>query len=1093
MKYSALDTSFGEELTATFAIEGAERVPASVLRSEATVERGDDNRLFLIAHGAGRRWPVNMKGRRARRFLDTVVDSGVPALVFLDDVSGRDVVLRARLVPLGVRSVTEGVGLTLDMRLRDDLSALGYHGDATDVVRRHAVLDEPGMSGVFVESESARRGGGYTIHGSGICFEVRLERQSAFVFRAFAAPRNRPSLAFLRGDVVLSDQRQTLSEQALAQLKGVKLGSGFLAGWERYNNVEWELAVARAERAGAVRYAGVPRRENRWERSYLVFELRDALPDGLLAMAADGADGELMALDRTGLAELGLGLADYYAFHSSAQSEPVSKKERARHRLLRGKRLGVLDPVALVGNKQEAWVRIDDSRGRVASAVGAPKDGWLAVSLSGAVVALERRTRALACVRTRTARIPDLLALIESEEPVIRPQRRAAGQVDTPAVRRILGGKPDDEQKKALRVALRTPDIALILGPPGTGKTRIIQALVHLLGDGARGRAGAEAARSHVLLSAQSHDAVDEQIGGASLAGVPVLRVGSGDHVDMVRLAVAANFADEVAEQASSFAESLPADPSEAALSSARRALRRCEAAAGHGDAAAPRRLIAELETILSPHLDSAQWSALDAAWRSLAPRGTKAALALAPQDRQDLIAAAAGLRTSPEAFADDGPARAAALAELVRDLGVPLAERLKEALDAAARARRPVSPDILASLGAVRDELTDSLDPGDGKSPADIAPAVEVSRSVLRAIEARIQRGPAGQRRALREFAREIGLDLPGTADAISEYATGLGATCSFSARVDVPRDDGGFGFDVVVVDEAARANPLDVLVAITLGYRVILVGDPYQLPPILEAEVERELEAAGNADAKELLGRSLFEVLWERFDAWREQDAPPRVADVRRQFRMHPRIGRFISGEFYEGKLSDGVAAEERQHKFKSFEGEVAAWVDVPVGAGPEESDEAGSRYRAIEAREVVRIVELLQEEDPEARIGVVTFYKAQAALLATELGVPMGDDGPIRVGTVDAFQGRQFDAVVLSPVRANRKRPDDPDDFPDRLGFLGLKNRLNVALSRVKALQVVVGCLDTLTGDPNATACGPLKEFFKQLCAGRTYAQT
>jgi superfamily I DNA and/or RNA helicase len=110
------------------------------------------------------------------------------------------------------------------------------------------------------------------------------------------------------------------------------------------------------------------------------------------------------------------------------------------------------------------------------------------------------------------------------------------------------------------------------------------------------------------------------------------------------------------------------------------------------------------------------------------------------------------------------------------------------------------------------------------------------------------------------------------------------------------------------------------------------------------------------------------------------------------------------------------------------------------------------------------------------------VITFYRAQARLLAAELQKLSFDElRRLRVGTVDEFQGRQFDVVFLSTVRSNEER----DDQARRVGFLESPNRLCVALSRAQRLLVIVGDADTVAGLPPASTSVPSLRCFLELC--------
>ena len=85
---------------------------------------------------------------------------------------------------------------------------------------------------------------------------------------------------------------------------------------------------------------------------------------------------------------------------------------------------------------------------------------------------------------------------------------------------------------------------------------------------------------------------------------------------------------------------------------------------------------------------------------------------------------------------------------------------------------------------------------------------------------------------------------------------------------------------------------------------------------------------------------------------------------------------------------------------------------------------------------------------------------------------------DTHRISVGTVDAFQGKEFDVVILSAVRSNQET-----EMNKRVGFLNNNNRLCVAFSRAKRLLITVGDSKTVANDGNNTIIAPLDELLKR----------
>jgi superfamily I DNA and/or RNA helicase len=217
-----------------------------------------------------------------------------------------------------------------------------------------------------------------------------------------------------------------------------------------------------------------------------------------------------------------------------------------------------------------------------------------------------------------------------------------------------------------------------------------------------------------------------------------------------------------------------------------------------------------------------------------------------------------------------------------------------------------------------------------------------------------------------------------------------------------------------------------------------------------------------------------------------------------------MHPALGEFVSRNFYQGDLKSKLAPEIFKHNLDRYRmngrEKVAAWIDVPESRGLERS--AGSKSRPPEALRLMEEVEQIGKENPDLSIGIISFYSAQVRALDSELH-HFREQGrihtraPILVGTVDSFQGREFDVVLLSMTRSNRfPRMADYHratarerelSARRRYGFLSLTNRANVSLSRQKRLLIVVGDQQMVTDyEEAADAIGPLCNFHK-LCQG------
>ncbi|KAL0271677.1 UNVERIFIED_CONTAM: hypothetical protein PYX00_008693 [Menopon gallinae] len=254
---------------------------------------------------------------------------------------------------------------------------------------------------------------------------------------------------------------------------------------------------------------------------------------------------------------------------------------------------------------------------------------------------------------------------------------------------------------------------------------------------------------------------------------------------------------------------------------------------------------------------------------------------------------------------------------------------------------------------------------------------------------------------------------------------------------------------FHSILIDESMQSTEPECMVPVVLGARqLILVGDHCQLGPVVMC---KKAARAG-------LSQSLFErlvVLGIR----------PYRLEV--QYRMHPELSRFPSDFFYEGSLQNGVCAEERKLMKVDF-----PWpaTDKPmlfyVTTGQEEIAGSGTSYlNRTEASNVEKIVtKFLRAGVKPEQIGLITPYEGQRAYLVQFMQYQGSLHSKlyqeIEVASVDAFQGREKDIIIMSCVRSNEHQG---------IGFLNDPRRLNVALTRAKYGIIIIGNPKVLSKQP------------------------
>ncbi|KAK5658819.1 hypothetical protein OQA88_1631 [Cercophora sp. LCS_1] len=255
---------------------------------------------------------------------------------------------------------------------------------------------------------------------------------------------------------------------------------------------------------------------------------------------------------------------------------------------------------------------------------------------------------------------------------------------------------------------------------------------------------------------------------------------------------------------------------------------------------------------------------------------------------------------------------------------------------------------------------------------------------------------------------------------------------------------------FDVVIIDEASQALEAQCWVPLLSAKKAVLAGDHLQLPPTIKS---LNLKTKPK-EAPKKGGVSLETTLFDRLLALH---GPAIKRMLTTQYRMHEKIMRFPSDELYESKLIAADAVKERLLKDLPYDveandesSEPLIFIDTQGGDFPERNEEDGdeadakrvkrslfgeSKSNAMEAALVKQHVRRLVESGVKPEdIAVVTPYNAQLAILA-----PLKEAFPgIELGSVDGFQGREKEAVVVTLVRSNSD---------GEVGFLGEKRRLNV----------------------------------------------
>ncbi|CAN9203117.1 unnamed protein product [Alternaria alternata] len=281
------------------------------------------------------------------------------------------------------------------------------------------------------------------------------------------------------------------------------------------------------------------------------------------------------------------------------------------------------------------------------------------------------------------------------------------------------------------------------------------------------------------------------------------------------------------------------------------------------------------------------------------------------------------------------------------------------------------------------------------------------------------------------------------------------------------------GQEFDVVIVDEASQALEAQCWVPLlwVKASKLVLAGDHLQLPPTIKSLNSKQTKVAKKdakkstgkdtragednaekADGKPIDGMTLETTLFDRLLALH---GPSIKRMLTTQYRMHEKIMRFPSDELYDSKLIAADFVKDRLLKDLKYDVEDTEDTQEPLifwdtqgGDFPEKLEDEGvigkggkgmslgdSKSNEAEAALVkMHVGNLINAGVKAEDIAVVTPYNAQLALLA---GMLKEAYPGIELGSVDGFQGREKEAVIVSTVRSNPEH---------EVGFLGEKRRLN-----------------------------------------------
>lgn len=905
-------------------------------------------------------------------------------------------------------------------------------------------------------------------------------------------PRNLPFLELGRGRLVFSNNSDILSRKVKEILNETK---GYLDLWNLYADQEGQILLNNARKVGALR---LNRESVSYDTKGIHVQIGGLSPevDAVISAGSCLFFSEELPIY---LSDPEMTWADYCEYKKSAKENGMSVNKGRTVRILEKKNGGFV---------------LDTKEGAL------PEGNCVSLSIYGDEKQIERRGEARKLIAEGRAANPGLGLILEGRLPESvygeRAIRKKIDPLSSFVSEKIFSYPPTETQKRAIDIALNTPDIAIIQGPPGTGKTTVITAIIERLNEICDKR---QMMSGQVLITSFQHDAVRNVIERLRINGLPTIKYGRQERngeEDLTREQLIEEWCEEYTEK-----------------------LREKNPSLGES---AERQELVRLHNfyITFPGRENALAFLEQAQKVNTDPDVGRSIRRLIEEyrvrtytEKSDLLSSVRGVRTNRESFMDGGAENADLLLTQLEKVGIN--KKLDHnawvynVLDEAADCRdREPSEELLTDLARAKKYLLKKCCPWPVYKKE--YPRDEII-DIFKKVNSQTSGEDDKESEILAKLLHEMETNGPEVERALEHYLFVYSATTQQSEGAEI-RAAKGIGknenrhpiYETVIVDEAARVSPVDLMIPLSQAKRrIILVGDHRQLPHIYDEEVLENMEIDGDSDLNmDNIKKSMFEYLLEKAKILEKQDNIVRTIVLDAQYRMHPLLGEFVDENFYKPYGEHFASPSPAENYAQKLYDKPLRWYHFPDECGREERVST-SRRRECEADFIAYLLQkhLESDEGKDLKYGVITFYSEQVRLIKARLRSKLGQAAEnIRVGSVDAFQGMEFDVIYLSIVRSGKTpafrrgkkdvtidydlletEPKDTDGdtykewktYKEKVGmqnygFLTSENRLCVSLSRQKRMLIVVGNGDIFhKGDWGRIAeiCVPGMKRLYELC--------
>lgn len=939
------------------------------------------------------------------------------------------------------------------------------------------------------------------IYGKKFCFYLSLQKENSnnesklYVEKVQNRKRELPMMRIAETTLEFNDYHSIVSNKVKETLESTK---GYLDLWNQYSDQEGELLLEKVRKVGLITICRKDITINEDSSIHVPYIRLSKEAENLITN-----DSFLYFSDEPPIYLTDMTWKDYRKLSKEVEKY-VSDINKGVH-------------IRVISKKNDGFIlKSDDGL--------LPDKEYVSLSILGNEQQISRREDARQRILSGQAANPALGLILEgqlTEEIGSYATRKKIEPLSSFVKEKIFSHKPTETQKNAIEIALNTPDIAIIQGPPGTGKTTVITAIIERLNEICNKQ---EKINGQVLITSFQHDAVRNVIERLSINSLPTIKFGKQERngeEDLTSEKLIDNWCEDYINQ----------------LNKKNPELEEVE----------QRNELSKLHNIYLAYpsdenalkfLNCAKEINKDSEWNKKIDKLIELKSVRENENNKNLLTVIRRLRTTKEGFIDDGADNAYDLLKYLERIGInqniegnkKILKVLNEALSC--DEKKP-NEQLLNELRKVKLDLLEKCVPKPSyKKEIEDEDVTEIYSFLNQVIRQYKDEKSA----ILANLLRELRINRSEVEKSLEHYLFVYAATTQQSEGRDIQRAkdikelNTHPEYETVIVDEAARVNPTDLLIPLTQAKkRIILVGDHRQLPHIYDEEVVESLKENEEDFDINNIKKSMFEYLLEKAKQLENIDKVPRTIVLDEQYRMHPVLGEFINDVFYkpyhEHFGSPLPADNYSQHLSK--EDYPVEWYNFPDNYGRERK-EGTSRARDCEADFIVEKIQtyINSEAGRGLTYGVITFYSEQVKNIQGKLKDKLGNEAEkIRVGSVDAFQGMEFDVIFLSVVRShgsspkvrnNKKEKSQKIDFNllelntkeinkeedqykewlayknkvgiQNYGFLISENRLCVSLSRQKRLLIVVGNANIFHKDEwgrVAEICVPGMKRLYELC--------